>query len=343
MARPKTWKGRVVPRVSESEFRQWYEHDGLTTYEIADKCGVSRKSVFRWMLKWGIEAIPRKRVFEHLKRWSLTDRQKELIVGTMLGDGCIGRHGSHSRLHIAHCEAQKGLVDWLWREFQPLAVTPPGKNMDRRGNSVMWCFTTLTHPGFDPYDLLFYDQERLRPDGSRIKVVRPEIEDLLTPLSLAVWFMDDGSSSEHKYVARFSTEGFTKEETARIVESVEPVEPEKPVASSPPCCPAQICPVPKSVKVDWSEADKEIWREDYNGGMTIRQISEKRGATRCAVRKALKDRVEWHRKYADKLDASVVLGKFDNGSSIRSIAKEFGISAPAISRLLRKHGRKTTR
>jgi hypothetical protein len=94
----------------------------------------------------------------------------------------------------------------MWQELQPLVAAKPARKDDRRGNSVMWGFATLTHQDFDPYDLLFYDQENVRPDGSRIKVVRPEVEPLITPLSLAVWFMDDGSTGRNASIA---TNGFT--------------------------------------------------------------------------------------------------------------------------------------
>ena len=69
-------------------------------------------------------------------------------------------------------------------------------------------FVTLTHPEFTKYRHLFY------PSGK--KQVPQNINDLLTDsLSLAVWFMDDGSA---EYAgASLQTHCFTKHEVEKLM------------------------------------------------------------------------------------------------------------------------------
>jgi hypothetical protein len=57
-------------------------------------------------------------------------------------------------------------------------------------------------------------------DGGRRKVVRENVLNRLSPLSIAAWFMDDGCSHKNKdsiLSVRLSTHGFTKEENEVIV------------------------------------------------------------------------------------------------------------------------------
>ena len=115
---------------------------------------------------------------------SLTETQRSLIIGSLLGDGAM-RCKANALLEINHSIEQQQYVDWKYRILADLVGTSP---KPRRGNGgrVAYRFTTLSLPQLTPYYRAFYC-------GGR-KIV-PPIQ--LTPLVMAVWFMDDGSKSRH--------------------------------------------------------------------------------------------------------------------------------------------------
>src|SRR5437879_5153670 len=45
----------------------------------------------------------------------LSERQRAVLVGTLLGDGCLAKHGYYHRLHIKHKEAHRGLVEFKYQ------------------------------------------------------------------------------------------------------------------------------------------------------------------------------------------------------------------------------------
>lgn len=190
---------------SKEKLIELYLDKRLTTYEIAEIFNVHRRSVSRWFKKHDIKINPKQRKYELIKKVPLTKEQKEMIVGTLLGDGFIGEHGRKNkscRLHISHCEKQKDLVMDKKMILGNL-VNVVNKKIDKRGNSIMWSFVTVTHNDFSFFRKLFYNNGK--------KIIRKEIEYYITPLSLAYWIMDDGSS-DGKYSIRLHTNNFSFKE-----------------------------------------------------------------------------------------------------------------------------------
>lgn len=119
----------------------------------------------------------------------LSERCEEIILGTVLGDGCLERNGSNVRLRIDHAYSQKEWVEWKFRELDELGPLRPRRieRLDDRTarTHVNYRFTTRTTPALNGIHDFFYN--------GRVKWVPPEIcNRLVSPLSLAVWYMDDG-------------------------------------------------------------------------------------------------------------------------------------------------------
>lgn len=152
-----------------------------------------------------------KLIEEKKKRLKLSARQKEILVGTLLGDGHLETQdgGKTYRLKIEHTIRQKEYVDWLFQEFQEWVRTPPKerkrlitlhgrpKEYERIG------FSTLSSGTLRFYAQQFYTKSCLE------KTVPKLIKRWLTPLAMAVWYMDDGSikSNTHRTVL-MNTQGF---------------------------------------------------------------------------------------------------------------------------------------
>jgi hypothetical protein len=142
----------------------------------------------------------------------LSQRQKDIVVGTLLGDGCLEFDGfKASRLQIKQCEFKKEYVMWLYEELKNLVRTPPKQRKDDQ----QWYFSTRSLIELDLYRNIFYKE--------RIKIVPSNIRDLLiSPMSLAIWFMDDGTLDyrvKSHYSFNLSTDSFSSE-NVRLLQEV---------------------------------------------------------------------------------------------------------------------------
>lgn len=141
-----------------------------------------------------------------------TGRQRAVLVGTLLGDGCLAKHGRFHRLHVKHKAAHLSLVEFK-RDIFANFVTMPLHRFDQRlGDRSYPCvqFATRTSPYFSEWHARFYR-------GGR-KIVPRDIARELSPLSVAVWFMDDGAADHSG--ASLQTHSFELEEVELLVEGL---------------------------------------------------------------------------------------------------------------------------
>ncbi len=135
---------------------------------------------------------------------SLTEEQKSILIGTLLGDGTM-RIKKNAHLEINHCYAQKVLVDWIFTKFSSLVTTPP-KWRKGNGKREAYRFATQKLPLLTPFYNQFY--------RNRKKIIPDDLK--LDPLSLAVWFMDDGSKSYSSVY--LNTQQFDVNEQKRLID-----------------------------------------------------------------------------------------------------------------------------
>ena len=114
---------------------------------------------------------------------SLSRVQQSLVLGSMLGDGYM-RCKTNAHLQVTHSILQRDYVDWKYQELIDLVITPP-KSYRGNGKRVGYRFFTRSLPEFTPIYRKFYINGK--------KIIPKDIS--LNQLSLAVWFMDDGSKS----------------------------------------------------------------------------------------------------------------------------------------------------
>ncbi len=152
---------------------------------------------------------------EYKKGLKLSNRQREIIVGKLLGDGHMESRyqGKTFSLMIEHSARQEDYVVWLYNEFKEWVRTSPKlKSQLIQGRLYRKCyFRTLAHGSLRFYHQQFYRNHR--------KVVPQLVNKLLTPLGLAIWFMDDGSIKSKQHKARIiNTQGYTKKEVERLID-----------------------------------------------------------------------------------------------------------------------------
>ncbi len=139
----------------------------------------------------------------------LSTKEKEIIIGTILGDGHFAMLKTDARLEIGHSEKQKDYVFWKYTELPSIVGAKPYQAFidDERYHKTWerWSFSTKTHSEITELRDMFYKGKK--------KIIPKNIGLLLTsPLSLAVWFMDDGGRRNDSYGLFLNTLSFTKKE-----------------------------------------------------------------------------------------------------------------------------------
>lgn len=113
----------------------------------------------------------------------LTERQKSILIGNILGDGYLDFDGYiGTRLYIKQSEDKKDYLFWLYEEFSNLCKSEPKQRKD----NGQWYLGTRYFKEFTDLRSKFYE--------NGVKIVPKEIGKILkNPISLAVWYMDDGT------------------------------------------------------------------------------------------------------------------------------------------------------
>ena len=137
---------------------------------------------------------------------SLSEFQQQLILGCVLGDGYM-RKKTHAHLQITHSFKQRKYVDWKYQILKNLVITPP-KTYKGNGDRVGYRFFTKSLPELTSIYKRFY--------SNKVKVVPKDI--ILKPLTLAVWYMDDGSKSYKS--CYFNTQGFDLRSQNNLIEAL---------------------------------------------------------------------------------------------------------------------------
>lgn len=144
------------------------------------------------------------------QRFILSNRQNNILIGSLLGDANIHRKGKECRVFFKHSFNQLPLLKWKRSELDDITgMTINEFEQEVKGKSYKFAqFVTLTHPSFTELYKIFYRNKK--------KIVPKNIHKLLThPLSLAVWIMDDGAKDNVGMTIQ--THSFTQSEVKRLI------------------------------------------------------------------------------------------------------------------------------
>ncbi len=142
---------------------------------------------------------------------SLTQLQRSIIIGTILGDGYlrIVSGKKNALLEINHAFSQKEYVDWKYMMLEALCRSGP-KSRTTNGERIAYRFNTRQNPELTTLYQAFYGEGKKRiPDDI-----------ILDPIMLAVWFMDDGSRCRESDVY-LNTQQFTQIDQERLIAMLE--------------------------------------------------------------------------------------------------------------------------
>jgi hypothetical protein len=168
---------------------------------------------------------------EYLKTIQLTAIQKEVLIGTLLGDASFSLSNGTPKycLKFEQGKQHEAYVYHLFHIFKPIVGTGPSeRTINRRKvqegtekpRFAVW-FRTYQFTPLIFYYNLFYEQtfDPTNPKFviSKKKIVPKNIGKFLTPRAIAYWFMDDGSyedQSNRTYL--LNTQGFTVKESQML-------------------------------------------------------------------------------------------------------------------------------
>lgn len=196
----------MKPNILESDLKRLYITENKTDKEIASLFSISAFSVWNLRKKYGIHGINaryRKQMIN--PQIPITSRQMEIILGSLLGDCCIKGKARSAYLSISHTIKHKEYVDWLYNELKSICLSFP-KQYISKGKYITYWFITES-------------REDLKDLRNKIYTPTKRVSEWwinqITPLGLAIWFMDDGSMTyvnKSKYMYSFATNSFTEEE-----------------------------------------------------------------------------------------------------------------------------------
>lgn len=146
----------------------------------------------------------------------LKDKQKELIIGSMLGDGNLRITGGNREANfiVDHSLAQKEYVVWKYNIMKEWVLTQPKivtrvYHKDNRKILNSLRFISISHSEFTNWYNIFYKNGK--------KIIPVNIDKILkSPLALAVWIMDDGNKNHNALV--LNTQQFTMKEQRILVD-----------------------------------------------------------------------------------------------------------------------------
>lgn len=167
--------------------------DGKKVYEIADQFKIDRHCVGRVLKRYGRKSKHSNKKFDHLRKIPFSKLHKEIIVGSLLGDGCVHKQRKKSnnlyKYYLSHSKKQEEYFLWKFNGLSPFftkyyEIDAKLKTSDKIYQQLK--STSIGHPEFKRYYDMFYDK-----DGT--KHVPKNIDLYLNPLVMSIWFMDDGS------------------------------------------------------------------------------------------------------------------------------------------------------
>ena len=172
--------------------RRLYVNDLLPENVIAERYGTYQVKINRLRNKWGIPTIG-KTGRRTAALPALTGRQRELVLGSLLGDGYMSAPSRHTaRFNESHSVKQSPYLHWKGGILGP-HVSSYAPTIKRDGDKVFHGerLTGVASTHMREWYDLFY------PAPERKRVFPSDLYKRLTPFALAVWFMDDGGVMTH--------------------------------------------------------------------------------------------------------------------------------------------------
>lgn len=203
----------MVVRFDSLDVEEFAQYLSMHTHKEASiRYGVSVGSIGKWARRSGLKLKSFRRRNGVPNR--LNNQQLEVITGSMLGDGSLRKvpttTNQNSLFEEDHCQSQRLYSQWKAMVLDSFL-----------GRLTKQKVRSISHPAFSKLERQWYQRDdqggyALNKYGQRIKILPPDLR--ITPLSLAVWYYDDGCNESCYRRASFATNSFSHSECERLIE-----------------------------------------------------------------------------------------------------------------------------
>jgi len=210
-----------ITATSDDELKELYKRHGMLA--LGKMFGCSKIPIRARLRRMGVISMQKRdRIILH-HPIDFNQQQKELIIGSLLGDGHIEENNANDAAHYQeqHAAWQRSYLEWKHCILIPFSHRIHRDDKVESDGRVSKCFgfKTCVHPLFLQYRTMFYD-------ANRVKHLPAGLMDTITPFSIAVWYMDDGHLKKtffpedlvNKDGVFTLASSFCKDEIAEIVE-----------------------------------------------------------------------------------------------------------------------------
>jgi hypothetical protein len=182
-------QGKVT--LTKEQFIEEYEK-GIPLDEIGRSHGIPREHITYLREYYGIKrkgANYQKRLKNEVP---LSQEAKDVIIGSLLGDGHITKWGYFSE---KHSPAQLEYLRWKAGYLKDISTDKSWdyyEAIDKRSGTLIksHCFRTTAHSFIYEMRNKFYKEV----NGKWIKIIPNDIESMINEKVLVIWFMDDGTT-----------------------------------------------------------------------------------------------------------------------------------------------------
>lgn len=207
--------------ITKEELYDLYINKKMTDVEISKIFNTKAANITYLRKQYEIGTIEN---WERKELGKVTERERSIFLGMMLGDGYVKKSNlsKYSCFATKHSVKQYDYLNWLYNELKRW-ITDCGIRKEKTNPHPVtgklyqtYYFESINHPFFEELHKLFY----IKNDGekNRTKILNFEyIKKYFTDLSLAVWIMDDGSCAKDTGCIRIYTNSFSEEEVCWLI------------------------------------------------------------------------------------------------------------------------------
>ena len=199
--------------LDRNELYQKYITENLSQKKVADYFNVSIDTVRRNLKEYGISSHQPKDWLIH-PEIVLTTRQKEIINGALLGDGCLTKPKHGENCIFCYLSKSKQHVEFVCNDFIKYSIQNGivySSFFDERTNTIYnsYKFRTQANIAFSKIYEKWYN--------NGVKIIPKDL--ILTPLTCLIWYIGDGCLSNLKRSQEIilATNCFSKDEQEQIL------------------------------------------------------------------------------------------------------------------------------
>ena len=203
---------KIISREQEQEIKRLIE-SGLKPQEIAKCMGLCKETILRRCRALGIK--PSKGITKPFSIDNLPEDLLQLIIGSLLGDGSFTKAcPSAYCLSIVHGEKQLSYLKFkesILKKYNLASGINICSSYDKRyGHAYTSCkLKSRTNNVFREIRDKYYK-------GKGKYIINTEIFEKLSPLGLAIWYLDDGYVTKHSCI--FSTVSIPLETQVKLAD-----------------------------------------------------------------------------------------------------------------------------